>query len=162
MQLEGVKLMQMTDEEIVREYRLAKNKLTQIEILADQNDVRKQVIVDILRQYGVDDLPSTYLPKLPGAKSVEGKLVLKYVPPELITAVARVREYGNQKYMTAENWKDVDPEKFHDAMLRHVLAMWVDWKSVDPESGLPHLWHLMCNGAFLCAFLEGEDNGKKV
>jgi hypothetical protein len=146
----------MTDEEIVREYRLAKNKLAQIEILADQNQVRKQVIVDILRNNGVEDLPSQYM-KLPGAKSDKGKLVLKYVPPELITAVAKVREYGNQKYMTAENWRDVDPEKFHDAMLRHILAMWVDWKSVDPESGLPHLWHLMCNGAFLCAFLEGEE-----
>lgn len=156
MTLEGVKLMQMTDEEIVREYRLAKNKLTQIEILADQNDVRKQVIVDILRQYGVDDLPSTYLPKLPGAKSVEGKLALHFVPPQIVKEIARVREYGNAKYADPENWRSVELEKFHDALLRHILAAWNDPSAVDPESGLPHLSHAACNLAFILEDLYGK------
>lgn len=95
--------------------------------------------------------------KLPGAKSDDGKLKLSDVPPEIVEAIAKIRAYGNAKYADPDSWKRVDPEKFHDALLRHVLASWVDWKKVDPESGMPHLWHICCNAAFLCAFLSGED-----
>jgi len=158
MQLEGVKLMEMTDMEIVMEYNLAKNKLQQIEILADQNQVRKQVIVDILRNNGVEDLPSQYM-KLPGAKSDKGKLALHFVPPQIVKEIARVREYGNAKYADPENWRSVELEKFHDALLRHILAAWNDPSAVDPESGLPHLSHAACNLAFILEDLYGE--GKK-
>lgn len=94
--------------------------------------------------------------KIPGAKSDAGKLKLSDVPPELIEAVAKVREYGNRKYADPDNWKRVDPEKFHDALLRHALHSWVDWRAIDEESGLPAIFHIACNAAFLCAFLMGE------
>ena len=94
--------------------------------------------------------------KIPGAKSDVGKLKLSDVPPEIIEAVAKVREFGNRKYSDPENWKRVDPEKFHDAMLRHVLHSWTDWRALDEESGLPAIFHIACNAAFLCAFLMGE------
>ena len=32
-----------------------------------------------------------------------------------------------------------------------------DWTGTDEESGLPHLWHCLCNLAFLC---ELEKDGK--
>ena len=163
-------LLPMSDADIVKEYREAKNKMTQIGILADENNVRKQVIVDILRQAGCE-LPGSYTlkasessvqrvpdaPKIPGAKSDQGKLQLSMVPPAMIYAVAKIREYGNKKYADPENWRRVDPEKFHEAMLRHCMAVWEDWRSIDSESGLPHLWHLMCNGAFLCAMMEEKN-----
>lgn len=98
--------------------------------------------------------------KVPGAKSDVGKLKLSDVPPEIIEAVAKVREFGNKKYADPDNWKRVDPEKFHDALLRHVLHSWTDWRAVDGESGLPAIFHIACNAAFLCAFLmecEQED-----
>jgi len=107
-------------------------------------------------EYGPPKLPT--LPKLPGAKSDAGKLKLSDVPPELIEAVAKVREYGNRKYVDPDNWKRVDPEKFHDALLRHALHSWADWRAVDEESGLPAIFHIACNAAFLCAFLMGENN----
>ena len=94
--------------------------------------------------------------KLPGAKNDDGKLQLSLVPPEIITAIAEIRRYGNEKYADPQNWRSVDAERFHEAMLRHVLAIWEDWQAVDPESGFPHLWHLCCNAAFLCA-LMGDD-----
>lgn len=101
--------------------------------------------------------PSTKNPnKIPGAKSDAGKLKLSDVPPELIEAVAKVREYGNRKYADPDNWKRVDPEKFHDALLRHALHSWTDWRAIDEESGLPAIFHIACNAAFLCAFLMGE------
>ena len=106
--------------------------------------------------------PSTMNPpdKIPGAKSDVGKLKLSDVPPEIIEAVAKVREFGNRKYSDPENWKRVDPEKFHDAMLRHVLHSWTDWRVLDEESGLPAIFHIACNAAFLIAFWEAE-NGKE-
>lgn len=97
--------------------------------------------------------------KLPGAKSDAGKLDLTQVPPEIIKAVAVIRDYGNRKYAAPDNWESVDPQRFWAALLRHVLSAWKDWRRKDSESGFPHLWHIACNTAFLCAFLEGTDDG---
>lgn len=94
--------------------------------------------------------------KLPGAKNDDGKLQLSSVPPELIRAVARVRAYGKAKYQEAEDWTKVEPKRFHEALLRHCLAVWEDPYAVDEESGLPSLWHLATNAAFLCAMMEGK------
>lgn len=88
------------------------------------------------------------------AKSDEGKAKLSLVPSGIIYAVARIREYGVKKYHDPENWKKVEPERYRDAMYRHMLAYIDDPKGVDEESGLPHLWHLACNAAFLCEMDE--------
>nr|DAJ41252.1 MAG TPA: hypothetical protein [Caudoviricetes sp.] len=86
-----------------------------------------------------------------GTKDDNGKLKLSRVPPELIEAVARVRDFGDRKYTDPENWKHIAPERWHEALLRHVLAIWNDPMHIDEESGLPSLWHVACNAAFLCA-----------
>lgn len=44
---------QMTHEEIIRNYRQAKNKKRQIQILADMNHTTKQAIRELLREAGV-------------------------------------------------------------------------------------------------------------
>lgn len=85
------------------------------------------------------------------AKADAGKPHPSYVPVEIIEAVMRVREYGNKKYHDPDNWKTVEPERYHDALLRHVLRAWNDPYAVDPESGLMHLEHIACNVAFLLA-----------
>lgn len=91
------------------------------------------------------------------AKADKGKPQLRLVPTEIINCIARVREYGNKKYGDPENWKTVEKERYVDAMFRHLLAYVNDNNSKDEESGLPHLWHLACNVAFLCE-IEGGDN----
>lgn len=83
------------------------------------------------------------------AKAEAGKPRLSLVPPEIIRAVCRVREYGTAKYHDPDNWRFVEPERYHEALLRHVLACWQDPLAVDPESGLLHLEHIACNVAFL-------------
>lgn len=85
------------------------------------------------------------------AKADGGKPHPSYVPKEIIEAVMRVREYGTAKYHDPDNWKIVEPERYHEALLRHVLACWNDPYAVDPESGLMHLEHIACNVAFLLA-----------
>ena len=83
-------------------------------------------------------------------KADAGKLQLTLVPTELIRAVARIRMYGVAKYHDPENWWKVSKERYRDAAFRHFLAYLDDPHSLDDESGLPHLWHLACNIAFLC------------
>lgn len=88
-------------------------------------------------------------------KADNGKPRVSLVPTEIIRNVAIIREYGLKKYGEKESWKSVEPERYRDAMYRHLLAYIDDPHGVDEESGLPHLWHLACNVAFLCE-LEKE------
>lgn len=89
------------------------------------------------------------------AKTDAGKIRPTLVPPALIEAVAAVREYGCSKYHDPDNWRRVEPQRYRDALYRHWLAYLKNPEACDPESGLPHLWHLACNAAFLIE-MEGE------
>ena len=84
------------------------------------------------------------------AKADAGKAQLTLVPRKIIWDIAAIREYGNEKYGDPENWRQVSDERYRNAAFRHFLAYLDDPKSVDQESGMPHLWHLACNVAFLC------------
>ena len=84
------------------------------------------------------------------AKADAGKPRLSLVPRRIIWAIAKVRMYGNKKYGDPENWRQVEKERYRDAMMRHMLQYLDDPDGVDEESGLPHLWHLATNCAFLC------------
>ena len=83
------------------------------------------------------------------AKADTGKPRPTLVPTSLIRAVTAVREYGTAKYNDPENWRTVEPQRYRDALYRHWLAYLEDPHGVDAESGLPHLWHVACNVAFL-------------
>jgi hypothetical protein len=84
------------------------------------------------------------------AKQDAGKARLSLVPSKIIYAIARIREYGNEKYKDSDSWRTVEIERYRDAAYRHLLAYLDNPKGVDEESGLPHLHHLACNIAFLC------------
>lgn len=90
------------------------------------------------------------------AKADAGKLQLTLVPRKIIWDIAEIRRYGNLKYHDPENWRQVEPQRYRDAAYRHFMKYLDDPAGVDEESGLPHLWHLACNVAFLC---EMEDKG---
>lgn len=84
----------------------------------------------------------------------EGKPQLTLVPHKIIYNIARVREFGNKKYKDPTSWKNVNKERYRNAMFRHMLSYLSDPNGFDDESGLPHLWHLACNVAFLCEMEE--------
>ena len=102
------------------------------------------------RQEANDAVPSQ------GAKADAGKVQLTLCPTEIIKAIARVRMYGTAKYGDRDNWQMVEAQRYRDAAYRHWLAYLGDPCGVDEESGLPHLWHLACNIAFLIELGEGE------
>lgn len=84
------------------------------------------------------------------AKADEGKLNLTLVPRQIIWDIAEVREYGNKKYHSPDNWKNVEVERYRAAAFRHFLAYLDDPHGVDEESGIEHYKHLCCNLAFIC------------
>ena len=92
------------------------------------------------------------------AKQDAGKAKLSLVPRRIIWDIATIREYGNNKYPDGgpDNWRQVEVERYRDALCRHLLRYLDDPKGVDTESGYPHLWHMACNIAFLCE-LEDEE-----
>ena len=93
------------------------------------------------------------------AKADAGKPQLTLVPRRILFDIARVREYGTKKYGDPDNWKQVEIQRYRDAMFRHLCAYLDDPTGTDEESGLPHLWHLACNVAFLCELEELGDDG---
>lgn len=90
------------------------------------------------------------------AKSDSGKPRPSLVPPALIRGVDAIREFGTARYGSPDNWRKVEPQRYWDALLRHVLAAWDNWKAVDSESGMPHLWHIACNASFMMQYMEEE------
>ena len=91
-------------------------------------------------------------------KADNGKPQLTLVPRQILFDIAYIRMYGNKKYPEGgkDNWKQVEIERYRDAMMRHMMAYLDDPTGVDEESGYPHLWHLACNIAFLCEMEGGK------
>lgn len=81
---------------------------------------------------------------------------LELVPVQIIKDIREIRLYGNKKYPEGgpENWRQVEVQRYKDALLRHLLKYLDDPLSVDEESGLPHLSHIATNVAFLCEFAK--------
>lgn len=130
-----------------------------------KNDVMDRPYVrDITRvcecNCSADCYPQLVDTHLDTAKSDGGKLRPSLVPPALIRGVDAIREYGCKKYSEPDNWRRVEPQRYWDALLRHVLAAWDDWKAVDEESGMPAIWHMACNLAFLMQYMEEEQDEK--
>lgn len=79
---------------------------------------------------------------------------LHWVPLWALRGVARVFDYGAQKYAPG-NWiraaQEEDPTKALEDYLSAAERHWSeiqeadDWASIDEESGLPHVDHLICS-----------------
>jgi len=85
------------------------------------------------------------------------------VPPGIIEAEGAIRTYGVNKYKTVNGWRNVEPERYTAALMRHLCKFLRNPQGRDEESGLPHLWHMACNIAFLVElFWENEEKGDCV
>lgn len=91
------------------------------------------------------------------AKADDGKPILSLVPKQIIYEIEKVRNYGVKKYKDPDNWKRVELERYHQALLRHTLAVWEDVQARDKESGLLHLSHIACNVAFILEMLNVKE-----
>lgn len=114
-----------------------------------ENDEPCRNCVDFSRWEPEEDLMLTQ-----SAKADNGKSRTDLVSPYLIPAVGYIRGYGAEKYHDPDNWKQVEKERYIAALLRHLCEVMKDFKSVDPESGFPHIWHVACNVNFLVEMME--------
>lgn len=88
-----------------------------------------------------------------GLRYNTGKAEIHQVPTSLTFAVAKTLAYGQQKYAKA-NWrKGMSWMVVYDCVQRHMMK-WLDGELVDEESGLPHLYHVATNVAFLIEYAE--------
>lgn len=90
-----------------------------------------------------------------GAKFDGMKPRYDLIPPSLLHAVAMVLTYGADKYED-RNWeKGIKYGRVFGALSRHLWS-WFVGEDIDPESGMPHLWHVACNIAFLIHFTSNK------
>jgi len=72
------------------------------------------------------------------------------IPPEALFAMADVLTHGAERYGD-RNWeRGMDRGRIVAALLRHLTA-WMAGEDTDPDSGMPHSWHVLTNAAFLVA-----------
>lgn len=64
------------------------------------------------------------------------------VPKGVMAQVVDVLTFGAAKY-SPDNWMYVDPEKYYNALHRHVDA-WRNGERLDQETGKHHLAHALC------------------
>jgi hypothetical protein len=91
------------------------------------------------------------------AKADAGKPILSLVPKQIIYEIEKVRSYGTKKYNDPDNWRKVELERYHEALLRHTMAVWNDICAKDNESGLLHLSHIACNVAFILELINKKE-----
>ena len=78
----------------------------------------------------------------------DGKPQWSMVDFKSLVDMVRVLEFGAKKY-SRDNWKKgLKTTEIVDSMLRHIYA-YLDGEDVDPESGINHTGHIMCNAMFL-------------
>lgn len=99
-----------------------------------------------------------------GARYNSGKPDFSLIPISTLADEARVWEYGTKKY-APHNWmKGMKWSVPFGCLMRH-MAAWQAGEENDPESGLPHLAHAMCNLRMLTlyatTFQEGDDRPTK-
>jgi len=80
-----------------------------------------------------------------------GKAPIHLIPPEVLFSVANVLSFGAEKYGPNDWRNDIDNvpmSRNYSSLQRHVLAFW-SGEDIDPESGLSHLDHAMCQLIFM-------------
>jgi hypothetical protein len=87
-------------------------------------------------------------------KNDQNKPKLSMLPVKSKAEIARVLEFGANKY-GRDNWrKCTDTNRYIDAALRHIDA-YIDGEKLDPESGHNHLAHAICSLMFILEVENG-------
>jgi len=78
----------------------------------------------------------------------DGKLQWSLVDFKSLEGLVKVLEMGARKY-DKHNWKKGMPiTQVSESLMRHLFAF-LNGEDTDPESGLSHISHVMCNAMFI-------------
>ena len=84
------------------------------------------------------------------------KLQPTLIPPQFIAGVAQVLQHGAKKYSRGNWMRGMSFSSILDAIQTHLLAI-QRGEDLDLDSGLPHIYHVGCNLAFLSWYQEGPN-----
>ena len=87
------------------------------------------------------------------AKQTKGKTQWHLMPLKMLEGIINVREFGTTKYKDPNNWKEVDPYYYIDAIIRHANSL-QQGEIIDKESGLHHGHHIACGALFLTELMK--------
>ena len=87
-----------------------------------------------------------------GLKDQNKKTKYELIPVRMLKALSKVLTFGAKKY-SPENYKNEPVEGYVDSMFRHYVA-WKEGEYYDPESGLPHVYHMFANAGFIVCLEE--------
>jgi hypothetical protein len=133
--------------------------------------VSKKEIDYILRKTFIEDWPETTAKlgrdlmieftdvlKTAGKKQTFGKTRLDLIHPEAIEGIGLALTDGCKKYGD-NNWRlGLKYSEVYGAAQRHLQKFWsVAISDIDKDSGLPHLYHAICNIAFLLTYEENKE-----
>ena len=82
-----------------------------------------------------------------GKKCDKEKIRMDLIPLDAMKLIAEIMTFGANKY-EANNWKKVEVDRYHAALLRHLEA-WQRGERLDDEWNLTHLAHMACNAIFM-------------
>lgn len=84
-----------------------------------------------------------------GRKFDEEKLRWDLLPLDCVEECVKILTFGSKKY-APNNWQQVEDGKnrYFAALMRHLVSS-RSGETIDPESGLSHLSHALCNLVFL-------------
>jgi hypothetical protein len=94
------------------------------------------------------------MPKIePGTKYDQEKPRMDLLDADYLEGVANVLSFGARKY-AAHNWRGgINYSRLIASLYRHLGAI-NRGEDIDPESGLPHVYHLGCNTMFLASMMK--------
>lgn len=77
-------------------------------------------------------------------KHDQGKPAFSHLPARTIEGVLKVFGFGAKKYERHNYAKGFNHTRALDAAMRHLMAIYCG-EDIDPESGLPHIYHAICS-----------------
>lgn len=121
--------MVMTNEEIVRMYREAKNKKLQVEILADLNLCKQEEIIEILKKGGV---AHQALPRIRKKQTAAApfKIPEERKPPVIVDKSMPFLKKNHPDPVTPR--KDYEMTRIRE-LIRGIRDFASAWKCIDPE-----------------------------
>lgn len=77
--------------------------------------------------------------------------------PKVLRTLGAILGFGAKKYK-ADSWRSVPHavSRYEAAAMRHILAH-TEGEANDPESGMPHLAHAICNLMFVMELIEAGE-----
>ena len=137
-----------TEEDAINHFKLIQYSLSDDVVfnrIIELNDreCKKELIYDL-----TDDGKGK---KYDNGKSMAGTLCRVF--PRALLGIGQCIEFGTRKYPKPDNWCLVEDglNRYTDSLMRHLLKMFAG-QEIDPETNLPHIFHVCWNALAIAEF----------